>query len=52
MSDSVHGSTISDTARSAAEPGALGGILAGCGLFILMLSLQPFAGPPEPTATT
>ena len=50
MSDSVHGSTISDTTRSAAEPGMLGGILAGCGLFILMLSLQPFAGVPEQTA--
>lgn len=50
MSDSVHGSTISDSSRSAAEPGALGGILAGCGLFILMLSLQPFAGVPEQTA--
>ncbi len=50
MSDSVQGSTISDSHRSAAGTGAFGGILAGCGLFILMLSLQPFAGPPEPTA--
>lgn len=50
MSDSVHGSTISDSSRSAAEPGLLGGILAGCGLFVLMLSLQPFAGAPEQTA--
>ena len=24
--------------------------LAGCGLFVLMLSLQPFAGVPEQTA--
>ncbi len=50
MSDSVHGSTISDSSRSATEPGLLGGILAGCGLFVLMLSLQPFAGAPEQTA--
>lgn len=50
MSDSVQGSTISDSHRSATEPGSLGGILAGCGLFILMLSLQPFAGVPEQAA--
>lgn len=50
MSDSVHGSTISASSRSATEPGSLGGILAGCGLFILMLSLQPFAGVPEQIA--
>ena len=50
MSDSVHGSTISDSSRSAAEPGLFGSILAGCGLFVLMLSLQPFAVPPEMTA--
>lgn len=51
-------STISDSPRSAAgfraegagRAASFGGILAGCGLFILMLSLQPFAGPPEPTA--
>ena len=49
MSDSVHGTTISDSSRSAAEPGMLGGILAGCGRFVLMLSLQPFAGVPEQT---
>ncbi|RYE32004.1 MAG: O-antigen ligase family protein [Hyphomicrobiales bacterium] len=50
MSDSVHGATISDTPRSATEPGLLGSILAGCGLFILTLSLQPFAGVPEQIA--
>ena len=44
MSDSVHGSTISDTTRSAAEPGMLGGILAGCGLFILMQSVAAELG--------
>lgn len=50
MSDSVHGATISDSSRTAAEPGMLGGILSGCGLFVLMLSLQPFAGVREQTA--
>ncbi len=49
MSDSVHGATISDSSRSAAEPGMLGGVLSGGGLFVLMLSLQPFAGVPEQT---
>ncbi|MCO5093285.1 O-antigen ligase [Bosea sp. (in: a-proteobacteria)] len=46
MSDSVHGPTIGDSAPSA----AFGGVLAGCGLFVLILSLQPFAAPPEATA--
>ena len=56
MSES--GSTIGDNHASAAafraegnrHAGMLGGILAGCGLLILMLSLQPFAGVPEQTA--
>lgn len=56
MSES--GSTISDDHRSAAafraegagHTGSLGSILSGCGLFVLMLSLQPFAGVPQQTA--
>jgi O-antigen ligase len=47
MSDSVHGLTTGDSAPSTA---ALGGVLAGCGLFVLILSLQPFAGMPDPAA--
>ncbi|BCB19840.1 O-antigen ligase [Bosea sp. ANAM02] len=56
MSDSA--STINDShnptgALRTDDPdrtGAYQGILAGSGLFVLMLSLQPFAGVPEQTA--
>lgn len=55
MSESVQGSITNQPARSGstariAGTGALGNGLAGFGLFVLMMSLQPFAGPPEATA--
>ena len=54
MSESAQGSTASQPippgAKLAPAASSLGSALAGFGLFVLMLSLQPFAGPPEPTA--